>query len=232
MHKSRSEYRDGYKAHIAIEPETGLITAAALTPANTPDGSTGVNLLVGEVSGLQILGDGAYGSGPTLHALGKAKHHLAIKPFPTTSAVKGGFHRDDFTVDYEARTATCPAAYTVPITPHGWAHFGSRCKGCRFRTRCTKSKGGKTLALTANDAELVESRRAWRAGDFMKDYRQWRPMVERSIAWLVADNHRRVRFRGVEKNHLGLSMRVAAINLRRLVNLGLCHHGEWQVRAV
>ena len=38
MHKSRSEYRDGYKAHVAVEPETGLITAAALTPANAGDG--------------------------------------------------------------------------------------------------------------------------------------------------------------------------------------------------
>ena len=44
---------------------------------------------------------------------------------------------------------------------------------------------------------------------------------------VVADNHRRVRFRGVEKNHLGLSLRVAAINLRRLVNLGLDHDGGW-----
>ena len=52
-------------------------------------------------------------------------------------------------------------------------------------------------------------------------------MVERSIAWMVADNHRRVRFRGVEKNQLGLSLRIAAINLRRLVNLGLEHDGEW-----
>ena len=38
MHKSRSEYRDGYKAHLAVEPETGLVTAAALTPANAGDG--------------------------------------------------------------------------------------------------------------------------------------------------------------------------------------------------
>jgi hypothetical protein len=43
----------------------------------------------------------------------------------------------------------------------------------------------------------------------------------------VANNNRRVRFRGVERNQLGLSMRVAAINLRRLVNLGLHHDGEW-----
>ena len=43
MHKSVSEYRDGYKAHIAVEPETGLITAAAITPANAGDGPTGVD---------------------------------------------------------------------------------------------------------------------------------------------------------------------------------------------
>jgi hypothetical protein len=51
-------------------------------------------------------------------------------------------------------------------------------------------------------------------------------MVERSIAWLVGGN-RRVRFRGVEKNRHGLSLRIAAINLRRLVNLGLGHEGGW-----
>jgi len=47
MHESRSEYRDGYKAHIAIEPETGIVTAAALTPANASDAATGTTLLEG-----------------------------------------------------------------------------------------------------------------------------------------------------------------------------------------
>jgi IS5 family transposase len=54
-------------------------------------------------------------------------------------------------------------------------------------------------------------------------------MVERSIAWLVADGHRRIRYRGIQRNRLGLSMRVAAVNLRRLVNLGLGHNGAWVV---
>jgi IS5 family transposase len=227
MHKSRSEYRDGYKAHIAIEPETGLVTAAVLTPATAPDGSTGVVLLAGEEPGLQILGDGAYGSGETLAALHESKHHPAIKPYPTSTAVPGGFHRDDFIVDHDARTATCPEGHTVPVALRGSAHFGPRCRGCPQRTRCTKAARGRVLQLSPNDVELVESRRAWRAGEFAEDYRRWRPMVERSIAWLVADNHRRVRFRGVERNQLGLSLRIAAINLRRLVNLGLDHEGEW-----
>ncbi len=231
MHKSRSEYRDGYKAHIAIEPETGLVTATALTPANAPDGPTGVALLEREDPGLQVLGDGAYGSGDTLHSLHEAKHDLAIKPFPTHSAVPGGFHRDDFLVDHAARTVTCPAGHTVLLTASGGANFRSRCRTCPLRIRCTTARDGRHLTITPHDAELVESRRAWREGDFAEDYRRWRPMVERSIAWLVADNHRRVRFRGVEKNHLGLSLRIAAIDLRRLVNLGLSHDGTWQVRA-
>jgi Transposase DDE domain len=189
MHESRSEYRDGYKAHIAIEPETGLVTATALTPANTPDGSTGVELLAGQEPGLQVIGDGAYGTGEALAALGKAKHHPAIKPFPIHSAIKGGFDLDDFAVDEQASAVICPAGHVVAITKTRLAVFGARCRNCSLKGRCMKSIKGRQLTLTAHDAELVESRRPWREGDFQEDYRRWRPMVERSIAWLVADNN-------------------------------------------
>jgi IS5 family transposase len=229
MHKSRSEYRDGYKAHVAVEPETGLITAAALTPASTPDGPTGVKLLKDEAPGLQVLADGAYGSGETIVALINAGHRRAIKPYPTHSAVPGGFHRDDFVIDEDAGTVTCPAGLAVTITPKRNALFGNRCTNCSLRSRCTISKLGRKISLTVHDAELVESRRAWRDGDFILDYRKYRPMVERSIAWLVSDHSRRVRFRGVEKNQMGLTTRVAALNLRRLINLGLVHDGAWRL---
>jgi hypothetical protein len=63
MHKSRSSYRDGYKAQLAVEPETGLVCAAALTPANAADGPAGIGLLAGEAPGLEVLGDAAYGVG-------------------------------------------------------------------------------------------------------------------------------------------------------------------------
>jgi hypothetical protein len=36
-----------------------------------------------------------------------------------------------------------------------------------------------------------------------------------------------LRYRGVSRNQLGLSLWVAALNLRRLVNLGLDHDGRW-----
>ena len=50
MQKSRSSYRDGYKAHLAVEPETGLVCAAALTPANAADGPAGVGLQANTVT--------------------------------------------------------------------------------------------------------------------------------------------------------------------------------------
>jgi IS5 family transposase len=222
MHKSVSEYRDGYKAHLAVEPETGLVTACDLTPANVGDGPAGVALLNGERAGLQVLGDAAYGSGEVRAALRAAQHHQAIKPIPLPRAVPGGFDRDDFVIDHDGRTARCPAGHTVTITSRGSATFQRHCNGgCPLRDRCTTRKEGRVLRVGDHDTELVEARRAWRDGDFADDYRRLRPMVERSIAWLVARGHRRVRYHGVERNQHGLSIRIAAINLRRLINLGL-----------
>lgn len=227
MHKSPSEYRDGYKAHVCVEPETGLVTNCTLTPANVSDATTGVTLLADAAPGLQILADGAYGSGDALAALEEAGHEAAIKPYPSSLRRDAHFHREDFMVDEVAGTATCPAGHTVRINRAREAVFGARCATCPLRMQCTTRKRGRTLKLHLHDALLVESRRAWREGHFAEAYRKWRPMVERSIAWLVAHGNRRVRFRGVQRNKLGLATRVAALNLRRLIRLGLQHDGGW-----
>jgi IS5 family transposase len=227
MRKSRSEYRDGYKAHIAIEPETGLVTKVILTKANVADGPTGTDLIVDERPGLTVLADTGYASGETLAALQGDGHQTAIKPWPLLPAVSGGFTRDDFVVDHDANTMTCPARHTVKISTGLRATFERHCNGCTLRERCTTAKRGRKMRLTSHDRELVALRASWRQGEHIEEYRKLRPMVERSIAWMVADAHRRVRFRGVERNQMGISLRIAAINLRRLINLGLAHDGGW-----
>jgi len=231
MHKSRSEYRDGYKAHIAVEPETGLVTSAIVTPANVSDAKTALDLVATEPTGLEVLADSAYGSGKTRAELRARGRRQLIKPIPLRRAVPGGFCRDDFAVDHQARTMTCPAGITVPIAPRGQASFGAKCTGCALRERCTTSRRGLKTIVHPQDHELSAARRQWKEGVGLEEYRRWRPMVERSIAWLVTHGNRRVHFRGVERNQLGLSHRVAALNLRRLVNLGLVHDGRWQLGA-
>ena len=52
-HKSRSRKQDGFKAHIAAEPDTGLITNAVLTKATgagTGDAAAGAAVLAGDDS--------------------------------------------------------------------------------------------------------------------------------------------------------------------------------------
>ena len=229
MHKSRSEYRDGYKAHLAVEPETGIITATALTPANASDAKTGIELIADEEPGLEVLADSAYGSGELRAALRADKHRQLIKPIPLRQAVPGGFDRDDFVVDHAARRVSCPAGITVAISQRGSATFGAKCQGCQLRAHCTKAKDGLHLTFHPHDDELAAARAQWRSRDGLEHYRRWRPMVERSIAWLVAHGHRRVRYRGVRRNALGLSLRAAALNLRRLINLGLVNEGGWRL---
>jgi hypothetical protein len=158
--------------------------------------------------------------------LKRQRHRLAIKPWPMPHT--GRFGRDDFTVDYHTRTATCPAGHTVSITANGRATFGARCQGCSLRPQCTTRREGRILVLSVHDAELVEARRAWRDGDFADDYRRFRPMVERSLAWLVRPG-RRVAYRGLARNRIWLAHRAAAINLQRLINLGLTHHNGWRL---
>ena len=232
-HKTRARHQDGYKAQVKVEPDTGLITGCALTPAAGPahsDAAVGIELLADEPDPLQVLGDAAYGTGELLDTLQQAGHTALIKPWPLRPAVDGGFTIDDFTVDEAAATVSCPNRVTRPITATRAVIFGARCRGCPLRARCTTSAKGRTLRLHPHDA-LQRAHRA-RATDpqFQAVYRQHRPMVERSISWLVAGGNRRLRFLGTQRNDLWLHHRVAALNLRRLLALGLLRSGgSWTV---
>ena len=153
MHKSRSEYRDGYKAHIAIEPETGLVTAAALTPANAPDGPTGVVLLAGEEPGLQVLGDGAYGIGRDARRTGQGQApsgHQALADKPQCPAAS----------NVTTSSSTSSRNRHLPGRTHRHDHARPSCRlrdplsGCPLRKRCTNAKDGRTLHLHPHDAEL------------------------------------------------------------------------------
>lgn len=231
-HKTVHRRQDGFKAHLAIEPDTGIITDCALTKASgqgrdgrsVSEAQVGLDLLEGESEPVRVLGDSAYASGQLRAELAGRGHADLVKPAPSRSALPGGFTVDDFTVDHAAGTATCPAGVTKKISPAGNAIFNTACTACPLRTRCTRSRTGKTLKIRPHDAIQRAARRAAREPAWQAEYRQHRPMVERSIAWLVRGN-RKLRYRGVIKNDHWLHHRAAAINLRRLIVLGLDYDG-------
>jgi Transposase DDE domain len=229
VHKTQHSYRDGYKAHIAAEPDTGLITACALTAGNTGDAEAAPDLLADEPAGTEVLGDSAYGTGELRHHLAEQEMTAVIKPTPLRPAVGGGYTLDDFAIDETAGTVTCPAGITVDITPRRNARFGRRCTGCLLRSRCTTATRGRVIVLHPHHGLLAAARAFATTEAFDTPYRQHRPMVERSIAWLVRGS-RRLRYRGAARNRLWLGHRVAAVNLQRLINLGLTHRPDgWAI---
>jgi len=232
VHKTQHAYRDGFKAHIAAEPETGIITATDLTAGNVGDAQAGPGLLANEPAGTEVLGDSAYGSGTLRRHLDDHGMTAVIKPMPLRAAVEGGYTLDDFTVDTEHNTVTCPEGFTVAITKNRRARFAKHCATCPVRRQCTNAKAGRTIVLHEEHGLLAAARVTATTEEFDTTYRTLRPMVERTLAWLVRKNARKVRFRGIERNKLFLSHRAAAVNLTRLVHLGIAHDGTtWVMQA-
>jgi IS5 family transposase len=227
-HKTVHRRQDGFKAHIAVEPATGLVTACRLSKASGADSSdatVGVDLLTDEPEHVQVLADSAYGSGAARTTLAEAGHDTLIKPIPLRAPVPDGFTADDFTVDHTARTVTCPNGLTRPISRTGKVTFGAACRDCPLQAQCTTSSQGRSMTIGEHDELLRAARRYAQTDTFQQPYRQYRPMVERSIAWLVRGGNRKVRYRGITHNDLWLHHRLAGLNLRRLLNLGLHQHG-------
>jgi hypothetical protein len=233
--KSPSARRDGYRAHVAADPETGIITGEKLTMASgdeNSDAAVAAEFAAAEAAGqdgpLAWYGDSAYGTGELRAALAAAGQRAVIKPGPLRPAVPGGFTIDDFAVDHAAGTVTCPAGITRHVTRTRAVTFGAACRGCPLRRQCTTAKDGRALTLHEHDALLRAARAEWPA--IRDDYRAWRPNVERAVAQVATQRGRRLklRYRGVIPNDAWLRTRTAALNLRNLIGRGLTRHdGAW-----
>ena len=109
--KSEPARRDGFRAHVAAEPGTGLITDCEMTMAageGSGDAENGVTMATRdrfggrgdgdeqagggqEIAGLEIYGDSHYGTGQARADYHEAGHDTVIKPVPLRPAVPGGF---------------------------------------------------------------------------------------------------------------------------------------------
>ena len=136
-HKTSAHRLDGYKGHIAIDPDAEVITATAVTGGNTGDAACAVGLLAGDLpeasntddpsntddlgndddqgaasedgeAPLAVYGDAAYGAGSLLADLEAASAQIMTKVQPPVTP-GGRFTKDRFVIDTEAGTVTCPA---------------------------------------------------------------------------------------------------------------------------
>ncbi len=272
--KSKSKRRDGFRGHVAAEPDTGLITDCEMTMAAGPgstDAENGVKMAgrdrfhrttaqpqaepqdtppqpqaerrdeqprdeqprdmqrdeqPRDEPGLEVYGDSAYGSGEARADYRDAGHDAVIKPGPLRPAVPGGFTIDDFIVDEEQGTVTCPAGQVRPMSGKRTVTFGAACAACPLRELCTTSRDGRSMTIHPHDGLLRAARAQARTQEFKRAY-PTRSDIERAIAWVATQNGRRVRLRyiGTAKNDAWLHTRCAGLNLRTLLKAGLTRWG-------
>ena len=248
--KTSSRGFDGYKGHVAVDPDSELITATAVTAGNAGEGQALAELLAGELAGgedeppagpsdpsgtptgpLSVYGDSAYGTGSVLDTLERVDANILCK-VKAPVAPAGRFTKDDFRIDLEAGTVVCPAGRTVRLraVKNGQvARFGRACQACPLLERCTTSPNGRIIGLGPYEQQLANARErqtdpAWKA-----DYKATRPKVERKIGHLMRRRHggRRARVRGRTKVNADFNLLAAAVNLARLATLGVTNDTGW-----
>ena len=244
---------DGYKGHLAIDPDSEIITATTATPGNTGDAEAAADLLAqdlptataaagdaeaaaAEDDPLDVYGDAAYGAGELLEDLEQAGADIHTKVQPPT-APGGRFPKDRFDIDPGAGTVTCPGEVRVPIRPAaaggGTAVFGAACASCPLASQCTSSRDGRTITIGPHEAQLTRARGRQKDPAWQAEYRATRPKVERKIGHLMRRRHggRRARVRGRPKVAADFALLAAAVNVARLGMLGITGspNGNWVV---
>jgi len=243
-HKSRARTFDGYKAHLAVDPDDELITNITVTAANAPDRDA-VDELLAEPSSataddasdddndapsagpapVTVFGDSAYADGATLDRLAEAGHEVFAKVPPVRNSK--GYSKDQFSIDPHAGTATCPARHTVAIRARrgggGQARFKQWCAGCPLRAACTTSRSGRVITIHPHEARLQRAKAAQRDPAWQQTYRTTRPTVERKIAHFTRREWggRKARCRGRARILTDVITRAGAVNLASLAVRGL-----------
>lgn len=233
-HKTAARGFDGYKGHVAIDPDSEFITATEVTAGNVADGSVGASLLrevldeakADPTHKVEVYGDSSYGTAELVEHIEGAGAEANVK-VQGPSAPSGMFGKDAFRVDLQTDTVTCPAGRVVPIARSkdggGLASFAANCADCPLRGKCTKSIEGRSIRVHPHEATLQRSRERQRHPDWKARYRLTRPKVERKFGHLMFRRHggRRARVRGCARVGHDFALLAAAVNLKRLAALGV-----------
>jgi hypothetical protein len=245
-HKTSARGFDGYKGHIAVDPDSEIITDTVVTAGNAGDASVATDLIDDLITaaGDQPDHDQADDEDPTVYgdsSYGTGEFHQHLEDHSIDDRCKtqqrggreGMFHKNAFTVDLEQDTVTCPNQITVPVrrtdNGEGTAYFADACTDCPLRAQCTTAVGGRTIKVGRYEKQLADARERQQSPQWIADYRATRPKVERKLAHLTRRG-RRARRRGTAKIDADFNLQAAAHNLARLGRLGL-HHvlGGWAV---
>jgi len=225
--------RGGHDKACAAPAFPNLITHVATTDATVTDNQ--MTPVIDDALAGKALAPGRHylDSGYLSAALvvsEAARHGIAlIGPLLADTSAQAragnGYARADFTIDYDAKTVTCPqgttAASWTPCTQRGKdaivVQFATAdCGPCPAKALCTTGKH-RTLTVPPRDLAAVQAaaRTAETTIGFQADYAR-RAGVEGTMHQAASHGARRARYRGLPKTRLDHVYMACALNLLRL----------------
>lgn len=215
--KSRSRLFNGYKRHIALDLDHGLVLAVTARPANEPEGHAAADLradieVFGSVDELHI--DRAYLSSPWIEDHDAGGGTVVAKPYAGSN--RGRFPKSAFDIDLAEGLVTCPEQQSAAIKGSLARFPKAVCEPCPRRPSCTASKdGGRSLAIHPHEDLFIRLRTAKQTREGRATLRQ-RVAVEHGLAHITRRQGPRARYRGTRKNVFDLRRTAAIENLHTI----------------
>lgn len=214
--KNKSTRVDGFKRHLALDVDTTLILAAAITPANRPEAEAAGELLADvKQQGLAVVDlhiDRGYLAAEEIETERAAGTVVHCKAFPLHN--RGRYTKAHFALDMGKQRITCPAGESVSFAIGGTARFpASVCRRCHLREQCTTAaERGRTVSIHPQEPFFIELRSKQKTSPGRAQLRK-RVGVEHALAAISRTQGRRARYVGARKNLFDLRRHAAVANL-------------------
>jgi IS5 family transposase len=235
MGKKTSKVWPGYKAHLIIEEETGIVTGVETTPANATDGSQLQPMIKEQEQTLSIkpqelTADKAYDWGENLESLANRQ---IIANIALTKQVnhrnEGYFTVEDFLYDPENSKLICPAGYVSTncyseILYNNKAGYAFQfrptwCNVCPLKAKCVKNNEGRRVYISYYEPYFRLARERLATEEGKQAYRN-RYRIEQKVADLTRYcGLRRCRYRRLERAKIHTLLATTVCNIKRMAKL-------------
>ena len=218
--KSRSRTINGYKRHIALDLDTNLILACAVTPANQQEHHAAreladdIELQELEIDKLYI--DRGYLASEVVAEVDR-DGSVICRPWKVSND-NGLYSKEDFNINVRDKLITCPTGQQKPFEFGRTVRFDAKvCDECPARSQCTAAKPGRGRSVHIAKNEKLHKRLRKRAATSQgrKELRERVP-VEHALAHISQRQGNRARYYGARKNLFALRRSATVHNLEAI----------------
>lgn len=218
--KSKSQLIDGYKRHIVEDLDTELIVACAVTPANRPEREATpdleADLLAQNLQVDELHIDQAYLDSSLANTVRDSGGRVQCRPRVSHNGEL--YRKEDFAVDLQTMTVTCPGGQSQPIQLGKVVHMEpSICGPCPLRSQCTDAapNRGRSLSIALDEPRQQQLRQKVKTPQGRAELRQ-RVSIEHRLSHIVYRQGDRARYLGLRKNLFDLRRASVIQNLETI----------------